>query len=197
MKKKIIAGAATVLLAFVLLSATLSKSSSGAPASHTGAPGEMTCATSGCHDDNEINKGTASLSLEFGSNETSFKRGQTYPIKVKIADAKKERFGFQLVALDSKSQKNSGEFKILDSVRTQIVANRHKLTDRKYLTYKFNGTDATGDGFAEWTVYWTAPEDSKKAVTFYLAGVSGNDDMTDKGDKVYTANYTIKCNKGK
>ncbi len=39
------------------------RSSSGAPASHTGAPGEKTCATSGCHDDHLINSGKASLCL--------------------------------------------------------------------------------------------------------------------------------------
>jgi hypothetical protein len=59
------------------------------------------------------------------------------------------------------------------------------------VTYTFNGTDAISKGIGEWIVNWTAPADLKTPVTFYVAGVSANDDMSDKGDKVYTKQLTI------
>ena len=86
MRKKIIVISSLALFACVLSSASIDKSSSGAPASHTGAPGENTCAASGCHDDNKLNKGTASLQIEVGAREKEIVPGQTYPIKIKISD---------------------------------------------------------------------------------------------------------------
>lgn len=192
MKKRITIGISLLVIAVFLLSATIRKSSSGAPPSHTGAPGEKTCATSGCHDDTTPNIGDAKLSLELGEHESTFVPGQTYPIKIKITDPKVNRFGFQILALESQSLKDIGSFKISDSARTQIVSNLYELKERKYVTYTFDGTDAAYEGCGEWIVNWTAPSDVKKGVTFYVAAVSGNDDMSDKGDKVYTANYTFK-----
>jgi hypothetical protein len=190
MKKQLLIPGAAILLATLLISATIRRSSSGAPPSHTGAPGEQTCATSGCHDDTTPNIGSAKIDLQFGENETTFVPGQTYSVKVRISDPKVTRFGFQLLALESKTLRDVGNFTISDSVKTQIVTNMYKLKDRNYVTYTFAGTDAVSEGNGEWTVKWTAPADVKKGVTFYLAAVSANDDMTDKGDKVYTTNYT-------
>src|SRR5688572_18573262 len=99
---------AILAVLITLVSATVRKSSSGAPASHTGAPGEQTCATSGCHDDTTPNIGTAQVSLQLGNNEQTFTPGNTYPITVKITDPKVTRFGFQIVALESKSLKDMG-----------------------------------------------------------------------------------------
>lgn len=192
MKKRIPIVLSSLAVAALLLSATIRKSSSGAPASHTGAPGEKTCAVSGCHDDNKINSGTAELGLELGNGETTFVPGHTYPVTVKITDPTVNRFGFQIVVLENQSLKDMGTFQIRDSVRTQVVTNAYTLKDRKYITYTFNGTDALTEGYGEWTIQWTAPPDAKKPITFYLAAVSGNDDMSDKGDKVYTARYTFK-----
>lgn len=181
-----------LIVAAMLVSATIRKSSSGAPASHTGAPGEKTCATAGCHDDTTPNIGTAKVSLEFGNNEKEFIPGHTYPIKVKISDSKATRFGFQILALENKSQRDMGTFQITDSLRTQIVTNEYKIKERKYVTYTFDGTDAVSEGNGEWIVNWTAPADAKKPITFYLGAVSANDDMSDKGDKVYTSSFTFK-----
>jgi hypothetical protein len=195
MKKSIAYLSFITLTGILFISASLEKSSSGAPASHTGAPGEMTCAASGCHDDHTINAGTASLELTIGKGETSVVPGKTYPIKIKISDKNISRFGFQLVALDSKTQANSGTLFINDSLRTKLVSNSYKLKDRKYATYSFNVTDATSEGMSEWVVNWTAPLDLKHSVDFYVSAVSANDDMHDKGDHVYTSKLSIRSKK--
>lgn len=175
----------------IAIAATPGRSSSGAPASHTGAPNEKTCATSGCHDDNPINNGTASLSLEIGNGITKYVAGHTYPIKIRISDDKKQRFGFQILALNAETKVNLGSFTIADSIRTQLVKNEYELKEREYVTYTFNGTDAVKSGVGEWIVNWTAPKNSSEPVTFYVGAVSANDDMSDKGDKVYTKSLTL------
>jgi hypothetical protein len=189
MKKKIVLSLAVVIPIFIM--AFAERSSSGAPASHTGAPGEKTCAASGCHDDNALNSGAAKLTIDVASGGvTTYIAGQTYPIKIRIADANVSRFGFQIVALDQTTN-NAGTFAITDRVRTQFMENQHEMGDRKYITYTFNGTDATSSGVAEWIVNWTAPATTSGNITFYAAAVSADDDGTDKGDVVYTANNTL------
>jgi hypothetical protein len=189
MKKKIVLSLAVIVPIFIM--AFAERSSTGAPASHTGAPGEQTCATSGCHDDNALNSGAAKLTIDIGSGGiTKYVAGQTYPVKVSIADADASRFGFQIVALDQ-STGNAGTFTITDAVRTQFMINQHELADRNYVTYTFSGTDAASNGTTEWIVNWTAPATTSGNITFYAAAVSANDDGTDKGDVVYTTNNTL------
>jgi hypothetical protein len=173
------------LSVLTLLLTSGGRSSSAAPASHTGAPDEESCAQSGCHDDNEMNKGTAMLELKGIDQDQKIEAGKVYELKVKISDPGVTRFGFQLLAVNNDSLKNAGEFIITDKERTQIVQNRARLFDRRYVTYTFSGTDAIKKGEGEWKVSWKAPLNSQK-INFYLAAVSANDDMHDKGDKVYT-----------
>lgn len=195
MLKKIQIVSVLVLPLFLLLSATLQKSSSGAPASHTGAPEDKTCATVGCHDDHVLNSGTAQLNLSLGETVTAITPGQSYSLKFTIKDKDVSRFGFQLLALKGKTHENTGRFIITDSLKTQLIQNRYALKDRTYVTYTFNGTDAVSPGYGEWTVNWVAPADLDGPVTFYYAGVSANDDMSDKGDKTYTGSLTLKPSK--
>jgi len=166
------------------------RSSSGAPAGHTGAPGEGSCATMGCHDDNSTNSGNASLSIDMGSI-TNYVPGQTYPIKVRMTESAVERFGFQLAALVNGDTSNAGTFQITDAVRTQITQSQYQFQSREYVTYTYNGTDALSTGMSEWTVNWKAPSANKGPVTFYASGVSANDDASDKGDYVYTTNTVL------
>ncbi len=161
------------------------KSSSGAPAGHTGAPGEASCATIGCHDDNATNSGKALLEIDLGG-ATHFVAGQTYPIKVRISETSIDRFGFQIVALANKDNSNAGKFNITDAARTQTVFGEYLFKDREYVTYTYNGTDAVSTGLGEWTLNWKAPSTSTGSVTFYASGVSANDDESDQGDFVFT-----------
>ena len=180
-----------VLLAIVIIAASPERSSSGAPGAHTGAPGEQTCATSGCHDDNSVNSGKASLSIEVGSSVSNYVPGKTYAVKVSISEKDVKRFGFQLLALNNATSSSVGTFQISDAGRTQLVKNTQAFSDREYVTYSFNGTDASSEGMSEWIVNWTAPATNLGPVTFYVAGVSANDDMTDKEDHVYTSSKVL------
>ena len=192
--KKRITILSVLALPFFIMATMPERSSSGAPASHTGAPGEATCGVSGCHDDKALNSGTAALSIQVGNSLTHYTPGQTYQVKVKITDANVDRFGFQLLAMFSGDTANAGTFQITDPARTQIVSNYASLQSRRYVTYSFKGTDAVNLGLGEWTFNWTAPATNLGPVTFYAGGVSANDDMGDKGDYVYTTNVTLAGN---
>lgn len=191
-QKKLILSA-TVVTMVAIMAMTPEKSSSGAPAGHTGAPGEGTCATIGCHDDNSVNSGQAQLDIDFGAI-THYVPGQTYPIKVRISDASVERFGFQVVALVDGDTSNAGTFLITDSVRTQTTKSAYQFQSREYVTYSYNGTDAVNTGLGEWTMNWKAPSTNKGAITFYASGVSANDDENDQGDHVYTKSKVLLSN---
>lgn len=180
----------TLGLVIVLMAARPGRSSSGAPVSHTGAPGEQTCGVSGCHDDHALNSGKAEVDISLAENVTNIEEGKTYHLKVKITDENVSRFGFQLVALENKTNENVGTFNVTDPIRTQKLDS--KKLERSYITYTFDGTDAVYKGVGEWTVEWKAPDKLSKDVTFYAAAVSGNDDMSDKGDMVYTKSLTLK-----
>jgi len=174
------------ILAFIGMAAVNKPYSGGAPSASTGAPQEQSCAMSTCHDDKPLNLGPAILSVELPENIVA---GQLVPVKVSIKDDAIVRFGFQLTVLDE-FNKRTGKLFIKDSLRTQIIGSKSGLPGREYLTYTYLGTSADKPGYSEWEAYWEAPSNPGK-VTFYLAGVSANNDGEDKGDNVYTSSKEV------
>lgn len=190
LKSKVFVITLSIVTIISLMAMVPERSSSGAPASHTGAPGEQTCATVGCHDDNSVNAGSAVLTIDLDTL-TGYVPNQTYPVRIRITDPSVTRFGFQLLALTNSDSTSIGTFKISDPQRTQITQNQYSLFERRYVTYTFEGTDAVSAGVGEWIVNWTAPSANAGPVVFYAAGVSANDDGMDKGDHVYTTSKII------
>lgn len=190
MNKKIIYLA--ILMLPVLIMARMPEPLSfGAPVSSSGAPNEVTCANSGCHDDSKINLGNALLHVKVGDDVTKYVPGKVYPITVKIAETGVHRFGFQIVALQNNNLLNAGDMSVTDIARTQVITNDIALQDRKYVTYTYPGTEPSAPGEGEWTMNWTAPDKNVGPVTLYIASVSANNDNTDKGDHVYTTTVTL------
>lgn len=159
--------------------------SNGAPAASTGAPDEKHCSNAGCHSTFLPNTGTAELSVSVGNGITSYEPGKTYPVTISIADAGRVRFGFQAAALTGEN-KNAGSIKITDELRTQIIPGYGNISDRKYATYTYEGTNAVQTGLGTWSFEWTAPETNEGAVTFYFGSVAANNDGTDAGDYTYS-----------
>lgn len=180
MNTKIYSVKGIAILSFLGMAAANKPLSSGAPSASTGAPQEQTCAMSTCHDDNPINVGPAVLNVDLPQN---IQAGQIVPVRLSIKDAAILRFGFELTVLDELNNK-AGRFLLKDSIRTQIIGGKSSLPGREYLTYTYFGTSADKPGLSEWEAYWEAPQNPGK-VTFYLAGISANNDGEDKGDNVY------------
>ena len=182
-----------IYLLFLILStaAVVDINSNGSPSSSTGAPGEVNCTTSGCHDDFLINTGGGITSITIANGVTEYTPGQTYSVTVSISQSAINRFGFQVVALADKDNSNAGTFNIVESGRTQIIPGSGTLSNRNYITYTFPGTAALNTGYSEWTFEWTAPASNEGSVTFFLAAIAGNDDGTDSGDKCYLNSLTL------
>jgi hypothetical protein len=164
--------------------------SNGAPAASTGAPDEKHCSSTGCHATFAPNTGIAQLSVSVGNEITTYEPGKTYPVTVSITDPGLVRFGFQAVVLNSEN-KNSGSIRITDEPRTQIIPGYGNMTDRKYATYTYAGTEAVSTGLGKWEFEWTAPGTNEGAVTFYIASVAANNDGTDDGDYTYSKKITL------
>jgi hypothetical protein len=180
----LVAGLYGVLFIF---SSAVYKSAGSHPGS-TGAPKELTCARSTCHDDYSASPGDGVNTLKFGTGGNRYKNGTTYDLTVKIAQAGLVRSGFEIVALDS-FNKMIGTWKILDATKTQIT--KVDSLARFYVTHKVASTPSSGNNFNEWAFGWTAPAQYEGKVTFYYATNACNSDGKRFGDKVYLSNYSI------
>lgn len=189
MKKKVIAGFLGLLAVIVFTSGTKDIASSGAPIGSTGAPGELTCGKSGCHTGNDkannINTGTGLLSITSEQDITKYTPGEIYTLTLTLQQAEVNRFGFSLSVLDANNNK-AGTLLVTDSARTQIFEGGLQFTGREYMTYRKVGTNPYEAGKGLWTFKWKAPDHDVGNITFYTAGISANNDGTDKGDLVYT-----------
>ncbi len=179
-----------VFCSFGFIASTSDIESSGAPAGSTGAPNELTCGAAACHDTNAINSGTAMAELLNDFEAGQYTPGETYDLSVHVTDDMIDRFGFQLVALNSEGN-NAGEMIVVDEERTQLLMEEENWGDRQYLTYTFHGTKATVHGESTWDLSWRAPDTDQGPVTFYLAAVSADNDYTDEGDYVVTNATTV------
>src|SRR5205823_13473802 len=68
---------------------------------HSGAPGDQTCAQSGCHTGTSLNGGGGSVQLSSSTGAT-YTPGQQQTFTITITDSKARAYGFQMSArLDS------------------------------------------------------------------------------------------------
>ncbi|MCW5907117.1 MAG: T9SS type A sorting domain-containing protein [Chitinophagales bacterium] len=164
--------------------------SNAAPLGSTGAPGENTCAKSGCHTGSAINSGMALLSVD--CSNAMYEPNEVYSITVSLQQSNIHRFGFQLLALNNNNE-STGTFLITDSARTQTQTGTGTYTGRHYVTYKYAGTEPFAPGVGKWSFQWKAPAAYEGAITFYTAAVAADNDGTDAGDTVYTKQISLQA----
>ncbi len=178
-------------LIVILLSNTMKVTSTGAPIGSTGAPGETNCARSGCHTgNNNVNTGTGIMDISIADFNGTYIPGKTYTITVTLQQENIKRFGFSLAALNT-NHKSAGQLTATDLSRTQVLKGSNQFEGREYITYKIMGTNPYTEHTGKWTFDWTAPAQQEGPVSFYLAGVSANNDGTDLGDEVYTDSLVV------
>ncbi|MEI6310769.1 MAG: choice-of-anchor V domain-containing protein [Bacteroidota bacterium] len=153
-------------------------------AGNTGSPGEATCQTGGCHN-GTVNTGTGNVNI-LSSDMTGWEYvpGTTYNIRVRIAETGKLVFGLGVEVLNS-SNTNAGTINILESSRTQIISSGAGRLNLTHMT----GAGLTNDS-SVYTFSWTAPSTDIGPVTFYVAGLAGNNNNGDSGDQSYTTSQT-------
>lgn len=182
-------------LAFIALlslaSYTVIKTSGSHPGS-TAAPGDQTCAASGCHTDASITYDTNTVNhLSISSSDTSYIPGQTYTLTLQVIESHTQKFGFELVALADSNNTNVGTFGLLEPTRTQIL-NYVSGTDLRYsVSHKTAGTAATGPGTIQWTMKWTAPASNVGNITFWYTTNCTNNNTFATGDMLFLSSFKI------
>ena len=155
----------------------------GPPAGVTGAPGEITCATSGCHS-GAPNTGPGQFKIDAPK---VYQPGATYQITVShtTGEGTRRRWGFQLTVLTANRAK-AGDIQRVNNL-VQILNDDGPGFNRQYIEHTINGTFAGTSGGGSWTFNWVAPSTDVGRVTFYAAGNEANNDGTNSGDEIYTA----------
>ena len=173
-----------VVIAFTILmtgrqfTSTTLALEAGAPTGRTGAPGESTCTS--CH---SMNAGSGQITIIAPAN---YVPGQTYAIQIQDAssDASRAIWGFETISLAGAAM--AGNY-------TNTTANtRIRVASTKsYVTHTSAGTFPNQSGGATWTFNWTAPASDVGVVTFYAAGLLGDNDGSESGDRTVTTTATV------
>ncbi|MEL6612979.1 MAG: choice-of-anchor V domain-containing protein [Bacteroidota bacterium] len=152
--------------------------SSGASAGVSGAPGDRTCASAGCHGDFELNSGTGSVTIEGPSG--GYVAGAAYEFEVRVDNttpgSPTPNQGFLVTARDEAGDP-VGEFELVDAALTKFAAGG----GTRYVTHT-----SAGISVSSWRVRWLAPDDAPARVTFYAAGNAANGNGWFDGDYIYT-----------
>jgi hypothetical protein len=183
MKKLITFSAFALALGLVLNPSFIYTNASQAPAAHTGAPGEGTCATVGCHVGNSvITTGNFILLNTAGANNltSGYTPGTTYNMTLNVSAFNKPRYGFQITALDA-SNNAAGDFNITNVNGTVRTTSGSRI----YVGHK------SANSTAAWSFQWTAPATDAGTVTFYIAANGADGPTSSAGDQIYTTTYTV------
>ncbi len=168
------------LAAFVLYPLVAHTEKDGAEARRTGAPGNDTCATSGCHDDNTPDSGPGSVSVS-AATSGPFAPGDTITFTVTVSEAGSSVFGFQATVKRVSNSGNTGRLLLAPDTEYSDAIGDY-VTHSKVLESNNSGS---------WTLRWVAPDTSPGDVIIYAAGVASNGSGTRFGDHVYTTSTTL------
>lgn len=157
---------------------TTSASESGAPTGRTGAPGETTCTS--CHSQNAGNGQITILA------PTNYSPGQTYQLQIRetTTDASRSIWGFETISLAGSTM--AGSF-----ANTTANTRIRVATTKSYVTHTSAGTFPGQTTEAMWSFNWTAPATDVGNVTFYAAGLLGDNDGGDGGDRTVTSTAVV------
>jgi uncharacterized protein (TIGR03437 family) len=175
-----------ILLGAVFVVRTLDGARVGAnanrpPSRQTGAPGENNCTS--CHDTAAVNSGGGTVTLT--GLPASYAPSQAIPLTVQVAQTGLSRFGFQVTAIDS-TGKQAGTIVATDTARTVLSTGTVGANLRQYIGQTSAGTNA-----GSWSFTWNAPATPVGTVTFYVAGLTANNDGDTPGDFTYTISRSI------
>ncbi len=171
---------ALVLILFV--TAVAYAKITGPDAGYTNAPGDLGNCTS-CHDTfHDPNVGPGSVSMN--GVPAVYTPGQQYTVSVIVQQRNRQRFGFQLTALDQ----NGSKAGTLESLSSETQVNPETgAGGRQYIEHTDLGTFPNGVASRTWQVRWTAPSTDIGTVRFWFAGNAANGDGTNQNDYIYTS----------
>ena len=159
----------------------------------TGAPGDQTCAQSGCHTGTALNGGGGSAVLT-SSAGTTYTPGQQQTLTLTITDSRARVYGFQASArLDSNP--SNGQAGSFTAGTSQIV-----ICENGSLRGSSGCPANSSAQFIEnsrpfstntITLAWTAPSSDVGPITVYVAANAANGNNDDSGDHIYTTKLQL------
>jgi len=176
-----------------LLPAFLYSYSTGPDPRYTGAPGDSTCATGGCHTGTALNGGGGNVQLT-SSAGLNYTPGQQQTLTITVTDSKARVYGFQATARPDSDASNSQAGDFTAGTQQQVICD--------------NGRNKTASGCAANSpvqfiehnrpfgtnvinVTWTAPATDVGPVTIYVAANAANGDANNTGDHIYTTKLQL------
>lgn len=193
MKKKSIILLSVLASVFFLASYTIYKTSGAHPGS-TGAPGDLTCAQTGCHATASVTQDSGLVNtLLFTSIDTTYTPGNSYTLTLQVSKAAIAKFGFELVALKDSTNTNIGTLVPLETTRTQKINHMAAGNDLRYsMTHKTAGTTTATPGAIQWKMKWTAPSTNVGTITFWYAANCTNNNNLNTGDQIFLSHFQIR-----
>lgn len=193
---RIVAGKVSILLAVVPI--LLYAYATGPDARNTGAPGDNTCAQSGCHTGTAVNGGPGSVKITF-PGELKYTPGVKQRLVVQVTDAGMRLFGFQATARreTNLTRDQAGTFTPADNT-TQVLCdsadtlgqNRPNAGCPANFPVEFiEHARAVASG--TFSFDWTPPATNVGNIRIYVAGNAANGNGQNTGDRIYTANYIL------
>lgn len=181
----------------ILASFSLIKSSGAHPGS-TGAPDDLTCAQSGCHQDaavipNAVNNNT----LIFSAPDSSYFPGQVYTVTVQVQGSGINptlKFGFEIQPIRDADSTNAGAFTLTQPARTQTLSHATPHGMKYSVTHTETGNIPVSSNFNQWVMNWTAPATNVGKITFYYATNCTNNNGQNTGDRIYLHKLQIHPN---
>jgi hypothetical protein len=170
--------AAGTLLAAALAPSQLAAFPDAPPARTTGGFGEDSCHA--CHFEHPENDGAGQFSLA-GFPER-YEPGQTYALALTIRHVGMAVAGFQLAIRHCDDGSQAGALGVPAAERSRV-----DITHERGITYAHHtrvGTQVDEEGWARWSIAWTAPAVARP-VAVSAAAVAGDGDASQLGDRVY------------
>ena len=172
---------ALVLILFV--TAVAYAKVTGPDAGYTNAPGDLGNCTA-CHNDPIEAPNVGPGSVRMNNVPAVYTPGQQYTVSVTVQQNNRQRFGFQLTALDQ----NGIRAGTLVSMGSDTKVNADTgAGGRQYIEHTEVGTFPNGAASRTWQIRWTAPSTDIGTVRFWFAGNAANGDLANFGDYIYTS----------
>ena len=156
-------------------------------ASHSGAPGEVSC--TGCHS-GSANSGPGNINYLIGNGISTYSPNELFAIVFSMDEEDVNQFGFQTVALKSSNNSNAGTFSLTDEENTRLMSGM----GRSYVGHTVCGADVDPPGSIQWSFNWQAPGSDVGNINFYLSSLATNHNHSTSGDHTYTQAITLSYN---
>lgn len=185
MKKEAKISCAKVAVVLAAIPVILLGYETGPPAGYTAAPGDnaTSCIASGCHV-GTLNSGPGNVTITAGSGAT-YTPGQAMKILVKITDATKAAYGFQMTArMGSGNNTQAGDFTTLDANTQTVCFDGPKANGKtcsatfpqeyaEHSTAGYTSSLNAPGGTYTYSFNWTPPATGSGPVTLYASANCG------------------------